>query len=197
MQPTASYDIYPLTPDRWDDLEALFGPNGAYSGCWCMFWRVPRAQFGQRCAHGGAGNKAALREIVSRGDTPGLLAYSDGKPVGWCAVAPREVYTALERSPKRKRIDEQPVWSIVCFYVARGWRKQGVASALVDAAIEYVSSQGGSMLEAYPTLNEPGMKPPTNAAAYMGLSEVFRAAGFTEVARPANTRFVIMRYAIE
>lgn len=81
--------------------------------------------------------------------------------------------------------------------MARGWRKRGVSSALVNAAIEFVRNQGGAMLEAYPSLNEPGMKPPTNAAAYMGLSEVFRAAGFTEAARPANTRFVIMRYAIE
>lgn len=195
-QDMASFEIHPLTPDRWNDLEALFGPRGAYGGCWCMFWRVPRTQFGQQCTNDGAGNKAALHEIVTNGESPGLLAYADGKPVGWCSVGPREVYAALERSPARKRIDDQPVWSITCFYVARGWRKRGVSTALVNAAIDYVRGQGGTMLEAYPTLNEPGMKPPTNSAAYMGLSEVFRAAGFDEVARPANTRFLIMRYAL-
>ena len=194
---TASFKIHPLTPDRWDDLDALFGPRGAYGGFWCMFWRVSRAQFGEQCAHGGADNKAAFREVVVRGDVPGLLAYADGKPVGWCAVAPREVYTALERSTTRKRLDDQPVWSITCFYVAHGWRKRGVSTALVNAAIAHVRNQGGKMLEAYPTLNEPGMKPPSNSAAYMGLSEVFRDAGFVEVARPSNTRRVTMRYAID
>lgn len=197
MQPTkTTFEIQPLTPERWDDLEALFGSRGAYGGCWCMFWRAPRSQFGQQCANNGAGNKTAFHEIVDSGNVPGLLAYANGKPVGWCAVAPREVYSALERSPSRKRIDDQPVWSITCFYVARGWRRKGVSAALVNAAVEYVRSQSGTMLEAYPKLNEPGMKPPTNAAAYMGLSEVFRAAGFIEVARPSSTTFAIMRYAI-
>jgi hypothetical protein len=107
VQPdTISFEIYPLTPDRWNDLESLFGPRGAYGGCWCMFWRIPRTQFGRQCAHDGADNKAALHEVVISGDVPGLLAYADGQPVGWCAVAPREVFTALERSPTRKRIDD-------------------------------------------------------------------------------------------
>jgi GNAT superfamily N-acetyltransferase len=197
MEPgVTSLAIHPLTPERWDDLETLFGHNGAYSGCWCMFWRETRAQFAEQCRNGGAGNREAFRVVVAGGDVPGLLAYADGKPVGWCAVAPREAFAALERSTTRKRIDDQPVWSITCFFVARGWRKRGVCAALVDAAIEYVHGRGGAMLEAYPMLNEPGMEQPSNAAAYMGLSEVFRAAGFAEVARPANARHVTMRYSL-
>ncbi len=197
MPSARAFEIHPLTADRWEDLETLFGPSGAYSGCWCMFWRITRSQFAEQCRNGGAENKAAIHEVVASGEVPGLLAYTDGKPVGWCAVAPREVYAALERSTTRKRIDDQPVWSITCFYVAPGWRKRGVSTALVNAAIEHVRGQGGTMLEAYPTLNEPGMKPPSNSAAYMGLSEVFRAAGFVEVARPGNSRRVTVRYAIE
>jgi GNAT superfamily N-acetyltransferase len=154
---TTSFEIQPLTPDRWDDLETLFGPRGADGGCWCMFWRVTRAEFGRQCAHNGAGNKAAFQAVVASGDAPGLLAYAEGKPVGWCSVAPREVYGALERSPKRRRIDDQPVWSITCFYVADGWRRKGVNSALVQGAIEQVKREGGTLLEAYPRLNAPGM----------------------------------------
>jgi GNAT superfamily N-acetyltransferase len=93
-----------------------------------------------------------------------------------------------------QRIDDQPVWSVACFFVAHGWRRKGVHTALVAAAIDYARSQGATILEAYPTLNEPGVKPPSNAAAYMGLSEVFRAAGFTEVSRVS--RRVTMRYAL-
>ena len=162
-----------------------------------MFWRVTRAEFGRQCAHNGAGNKAAFHALVARGDVPGLLAYTDGRPVGWCSVAPREVYGALERSPKRRRIDNQPVWSIICFYVTDSWRRKGVNSALVQGAIAHVRRQGGTMLEAYPRLNAPGMAQPSDEGAFMGLSEVFRAAGFVEVARPAKSRFVIMRYAIQ
>lgn len=197
MSPTSAYEIQPLTPDRWEDLETLFGPSGAYSGCWCMFWRITRSQFAEQCRNGGPENKAAFRKVVASGEVPGLLAYADGKPVGWCAVAPREVYAALERSTTRKRIDDKPVWAITCFFVAHGWRRKAVYITLVSAAIDHVRSRGGTMLEAYPTLHEPGMKPPSNASAYMGLSAAFRAAGFVEVARAPKTRRVTMRYAIE
>jgi GNAT superfamily N-acetyltransferase len=194
---TTSFEIHPLTPDRWDDLEALFGPRGAYGGCWCMFWRVSRAQFGEQCAHDGAGNKVAFQEVVMRGDVPGLLAYADGKPVGWCAVAPREAFAALERSTTRKRLDDKLVWAITCFYIAHGWRRKAVYITLISAAIDHVRSRGGSLLEAYPALHKPGMKAPSNAPVYMGLSAAFRVTGFVEVERPDNSLRVTMRYAIE
>lgn len=194
MPETMTYEVHPLTPERWDDLATLFGPNGAYSGCWCMFWRLPRAQWSEQARGGGAANKVAFQGVVASGEVPGLLAYAEEKPVGWVALAPRQVYAALERSTTRKRIDDQPVWSITCFFVAHGWRRKGVNTALVAAAIDYARSQGATILEAYPSLNEPGMKPPSNAAAYMGLSEVFRSAGFTEVARARS--HATMRYTL-
>ncbi|HEU4782760.1 MAG TPA: GNAT family N-acetyltransferase [Ktedonobacterales bacterium] len=198
MQPdTSTFEIQPLTPDRWEDLEALFGPRGAYGGCWCMFWRVSGARFAEQCARDGAGNKAAFQEVVMRGDVPGLLAYADGKPVGWCAVAPREVYATLERSTTLKRIDDKPVWVITCFFVAHGWRRKAVYIALISAAIDHVRSLGGRLLEAYPTLHKPGMKAPSNAPVYIGLSAAFRITGFVDVERPGNARRVTVRYSIE
>jgi len=196
MPPVRAFEIQPLTPDRWDDLETLFGPSGEYSGCWCMFWRITRSQFAAQCRNGGAENKAAFHEVVVSGEVPGLLAYAHGKPVGWCAVAPREVYATLERSTTLKRIDDKPVWAITCFFVAHGWRRKAVYIALISAAIDHMRGLGGTMLEAYPTLHEPGMKAPSNAPVYMGLSAAFRIAGFVEVARPGNSRRVTVRYAI-
>src|SRR5947207_1112336 len=99
----------PLTPKRWADFEALFGDNGACGGCWCMFWRLPRAEFQ---AGKYAGNKAAMQKIVRDGAEPGVLAYEGRQPLGWCAVAPREEYVALARSRVLKSVDETPVWSV-------------------------------------------------------------------------------------
>src|SRR2546427_4723800 len=85
----------PLTPPRWSDLERLFGERGACGGCWCMWWKLPHADF---IKDKGAGNKRALKKIVARGPVPGVLAYAGGQPVGWCALEPRANYPRLERS---------------------------------------------------------------------------------------------------
>lgn len=180
--------FHPLTPDRWSDLTRLFGASGAYSGCWCMFWRTSRSQFAR---NGNAGNRRAFRKIVRAGPPPGILAYDGGDPVGWCSVAPRESYSSLERSTTLKRLDERPVWSIVCFFIARSHRSQGVMGALIRAALDYVRDQGGRIVEAYPVV-ERGERIPA-VSSYMGLAEAFRREGFVEVARPSSGRSIMRR----
>src|SRR5882762_10280109 len=93
--------FHALTPPRWPDFEALFGERGACGGCWCMFWRRPRAEF---VAGKGAGNKRAIRALVQKGHVPGVLAYAGAEPVGWCAIAPRACYPALARSRVLKAV---------------------------------------------------------------------------------------------
>ena len=102
------YAIFPVTPQRWDDLEKLFGPRGADGGCWCMYWRLPRREFDLQQ---GEENRAALRHLVFAGAEPGLLAYRAGQPAGWCAIAPREDYPRLAGSRILKPVDARPVWS--------------------------------------------------------------------------------------
>jgi GNAT superfamily N-acetyltransferase len=181
-------EFHPLTPDRWDDLEKLFGERGAYGGCWCMWWRTTRKEFerGQ-----GAGNRAALKAIVESGEAPGILAYLHGEPVGWCAVAPREVYGSLDRSPVLKRLDDTPVWSIVCFFVSRTHRGSGITEALTRAAVEHVRERGGTMIEAYPTAPKDGEVHPLSS--FMGMPAVFERCGFLECARPSKAKIVMRR----
>lgn len=106
----------PATPDRWPDVERLFGPRGACGGCWCMWPRFPGPVYRTRTADA---NKRALRSLVKKSDTPpGILAYEGDTPIGWCALAPREAFPRLERSRTLQRVDDAPVWSIVCFFVA-------------------------------------------------------------------------------
>jgi len=179
----------PLTPDRWPDLEALFGSKGAYGGCWCMWWRLKRSEFekGQ-----GESNRKAFRKIVKKGKEPGLLAYDGNQAVGWCAVAPRDEYSTIRRSRIIRPIDDKPVWSVVCLYVARGQRGRGVARGLVRAAVRYVREHGGWIVEAYPTVPRTGHLP--EMSAFMGTPDLFASAGFREVARPSEARMIMRKY---
>lgn len=176
----------PLEAARWSDLEKLFGPKGAYGGCWCMYWRETRREFAARA---GSGNKRAFRSIVRSRRPTGVLAYAGEAPVGWCAVAPREDYPALERSPVLKRIDDEPVWSITCFYVAREHQGRGVMGALISAAKRYVRERGGRLVEAYPTVPRSARLAPVSS--YMGIPSAFEREGFETVARPSKTRLVM------
>jgi GNAT superfamily N-acetyltransferase len=189
MSSAEGLQILPLTTDNWADLEKLFGQHGAYSGCWCMWWRLSRAEFGRQS---GEQHKAGLRGLVDSGQALGILAYRDGDPVAWVSVAPRETYPSLERSRTLKRVDDQPVWSIVCFFVAKAYRGRGLMVELVRGAVAYAARQGAQIVEAYPV--DPGNRTVHGGTeGYMGLVPVFRRAGFVEVARPSPRR-VVMRY---
>ncbi len=173
----------PLTLDRWPDLEKLFGSRGACGGCWCMFWRLPRARFVKQK---GARNKAAFRRIVNSGPPPGLLGYRNGEPVAWCALAPRDAYPVLDRSRILKRVDERPVWSIVCLFVDKRFRRSGVATRMIDVAKAYARTRGAAILEAYPVEPKTGKTP--DIFAWTGFASSFRRTGFEEVARRSPTR---------
>ena len=179
--------VHPLTPERWGDFEALFGPKGAYGGCWCMWFRRPRAEFAAGCKNGG--NKRAFRAVVRR-DVPGLLAYAGAEAVGWVAVAPREEYGGLARSRTLKPVDDLPVWSVTCFFVAKAHRGQGVTVALLEAAAKFVRKRKGKALEGYPS--DPKARWP-DAFAYHGTVSAFEQAGFAEVRRPSKGRAIMRR----
>jgi GNAT superfamily N-acetyltransferase len=179
--------VRPLTPARWDDFVKLFGERGACAGCWCMWWRLPRAQW---TANGSAGNRRAMKQLVDGGAVTGLLAYAGREPVGWCSLGPRADYSGLARSRTLKPIDDRPVWSVTCFFVARPYRKRGVTAALLAAAVTYARRRGARTVEAYPV--DPG-KPWPDAYAFSGLLPVYLRAGFEEVARPSRTRAVVRR----
>lgn len=184
-------EIHPLTPDRWQDFETLFGTHGAYGGCWCMYWRLPRKDFE---ALKGDTTRRMLKGIVESGEIPGLLAYVEGKPAGWVALAPRVAYPTLQRSRVSAPVDEQPVWSVSCFYIGKGFRRQGLTVALLKAAVAFAAQNGAKIIEGYPT--DPGEKAHVDAYVYTGLFSAFLKAGFVEVMRRAEKR-PIMRFYVE
>jgi GNAT superfamily N-acetyltransferase len=152
-----------------------------------MWWRLDRAAFEK---NKGNRNKQALRRIVASGKPVGVLAYSAGKPVGWCAVAPREVYTRLVNSRVLKPVDAQPVWSVSCFYVRTGFRRTGLSGALLQTAVDYARRNGTKVVEGYPQEPRKGLP---DAFAWSGLLPTFREAGFNEVARRSPTRPIMRK----
>jgi len=184
-RPIQTLEFQPVTPERWPDFEALFGKNGACAGCWCTWWRLARSQFNQQ---GSEGNRQTIRAVIAAGRVPGILAYADGQPAGWCAVAPRSEYASIERSPVLKRVDDQPVWSLTCFFIERQYRRQGLMGRLLEAAIGYARSQGAPILEAYPN-DSPRQF--SASELYMGQMQLFLNAGFVEVARRSAHRPIL------
>lgn len=187
----SSFHFYPATPERWSDLENLFGKNGANAGCWCMFWRLERAMFKKTK---GEGNRQILKQIVEANEQPGILAYEGAQPVGWCGIAPRESLIALENSRILKRVDDQPVWSITCFFILKEARRKGIMESLIKTAVEHAKTNGAQMVEAYPIdMQSPKLMGQTfnSYSGYMGVASVFRALGFEQAGQASETQLIM------
>jgi GNAT superfamily N-acetyltransferase len=182
--------VRPLTPERWPDLEAVFNARGCSiaRGCWCMFYRGSGRQVLPDGVSRREANKGALKALAAADPPAGLIGYRGKVPVGWVTLGPREDYRRLQRSPVARPVDDQPVWSIVCFVVPAPYRHQGVATALLAGAIRYARRRGVRLLEAYP-VDKPGRS--HDDWLWHGAKSMYDHAGFHEVARRKPTRPVV------
>jgi GNAT superfamily N-acetyltransferase len=173
-------DVRPATPARWDDLVELFvrpGPRGGKpftDGCWCQFWHLRGKAYD---AGWGESNRQRLERQVRSRRAPGLLAFLDGEPIGWCRLGPREEFERLEASRALARVDDEEVWSVVCFSVYPDAKRRGIASALLHAACAHAAGAGARILEGYAARPEH-----PNIDSYTGYLPMFLAAGFERVA---------------
>jgi GNAT superfamily N-acetyltransferase len=179
--------IHDATPDRWPDVVTVMGTRGDPSRCWCQFFRIAGAGWDRATA-------PAMRDALHgqvRGDVPpGVLAFRDDEPVGWCAVAPRGSYARLGRSTVAQATDDGPgVWAVTCFVVRVGHRRKGVASALLAGALDLAGRHGATVVEGYPV--DAAARKASSAELYHGPLSVFLDAGFAEVARPSAARAVV------
>lgn len=189
----APLEFVPLSADRIDDLAEVFAAGGDAKWCWCASFRLRGRDFRRTRP---ADNRATLTRAAERADrgaatTPGLVAYREGRPVGWVSLGPREDYPRLVHSRVLAPVDDQPVWSIVCFVVAKPERGQGIARALLGAAVDFARAQGATMLEAYPL--DPGQGRVGAAYAYCGSLTMFEDAGFRVVATRRMNRLTAPR----
>lgn len=177
------WEVRPLTEATWADFETLFGSKGACGGCWCMHWRLRGKAFTEGK---GAPNREAMRSLVRSGEQPGLIGYWEGAPVAWCALAPREAYPRLVHSKTLAAVDDAPVWSVVCFFITKPFRRRGLGVRMLTEACDFVCGRGAKILEGYPTDTAGGVLP--DPFVYTGLPEIFVKAGFHEVARRSKSR---------
>jgi GNAT superfamily N-acetyltransferase len=182
--------VRPLTAERWQDVEAIFGARGCSvaRGCWCMYYRLSgRTEVPAGLTRAQA-NRKSLRALVRKDPPPGLIGYRGKTPVGWVSLGPRAQYRKLERSIVMKPVDDQPVWSVICFVVPAEFRNQGVAKALLEGAIAYAKRRRVRLLEAYP-VDARGKA--ADDSLWFGTTSMFDAAGFVEVARRKPRRPVV------
>jgi GNAT superfamily N-acetyltransferase len=185
-------EVHPVTPDRLADLADLFGSNGTTRGCWCMWFRAPRPE-----VHAGwsGGNRVAFEAMAAVADPPpGVLAYRDGVPLGWCAIAPRSHYPAAI-GPRtrilrgRDPAEDDRVWLVSCFFVRVGHRRTGLTRALLEDAVALAARYAATAVEGFP-LAGPGS---ATGDRFVGTQSLFLACGFTVIARPTPARVVVRR----
>lgn len=181
----------PLSKNNWDEFVTLFGERGACGNCWCQAYRLPKTEFD--AGKKNDGNKMKMKDLVWNNRPTGILAFYEGKAIAWCALAPREDFIRLERSRVHKRIDNKPVWSIICFFIKKKFRMMGVSSIMLKAVIEHARRNNISVLEAYPLIPTSGKLP--DAFAWIGLYTTFKKAGF-RIADHSSKNRPLVRYYI-
>jgi len=176
--------VRPLTSDLWPALEDLFGTLGACNGCWCMYWRIG-AEYRKRPREQ---NRDDFRKIIDDGPPPGLVAFQGDLAIGWCQLTPRNALPMIDRNWRLRRVDDLLVWCISCFYVRKGYRRQGVTSELIKGALKYAKAHGAIAIEAYPL--DADLSPSSSSTGY---ASTFVRAGFEIIGRHFAPR-PIMRY---
>ncbi|MHA7221575.1 GNAT family N-acetyltransferase [Arthrobacter sp. RHLT1-20] len=180
---------------QWPDVERLFGVRGEPARCWCRFFALTGSEWS---GTGPDARKGQLRAKFDGGSpAPGVIAFRDGQAVGWCAVEPRPCYPRILRSkvvtsagPAAAGPGGTRVWSVSCFVVAPGQRRQGVARALLSAAVKHAFSHGAAVVEGYPV--DPARRPKAGPAdLYHGTLGLFLGAGFDLVSDAVPGRAVV------
>ncbi|MGW5205970.1 GNAT family N-acetyltransferase [Streptomyces griseoincarnatus] len=162
---------------EFEDVRALLGPKSPQANvCWCLSYRIP-SKLNRELRGPARGEHVA--ELLRSGAPLGVLAYEDGAPVGWAAVAPR-ADTSFARNRKIPHVDDLPVWSLWCIRVRPGHRGEGLSHALIAGAVEYARAQGAPAVEAHPLDNGDARVDLT--MAYPGLRKNFERAGFAHAA---------------
>jgi GNAT superfamily N-acetyltransferase len=177
-----SVECFPLTPDRFPDIEEVFGERGTARRCFCMHWRRPDGGFQDT-----RDNRARFSDITEQGPPPGLVGYLDGRPVGWVQVGPIDDFPTILRSRLFKPVDDTPTWSINCFVVKVGHRRRGIGLGLLTAAVDYAKQCGARVIEAYPVDGDRS----SSVDYFTGTMGMFDSHGFVELIRRNDTRPIV------
>jgi GNAT superfamily N-acetyltransferase len=190
LKSSANFEVVPVTKSNWNLFMKLFGEKGACGNCWCMYYRLSRADY--QAGKFDDGNKRSMKDIIWAGNPAGLIGLLEGEPVAWCAFAPREDFIKLERSRVHKRIDDKEVWSIPCFFIHKNYRRSGISTLLLEGAIVYAKNNGIKIIEAYPAI--PTKENMPDSFAWIGLYKSFERTGFVIADRTSKNRPMVRYY---
>ncbi len=182
--------VEPVTKKNWNKFVELFGEKGACGNCWCMYYRLTKADFIEGKVDDG--NKNAIKKLVREGKPVGLIGLLEGQAIAWCAFAPREDFIKLNKSRVHKRIDDKDVWSIPCLFINKYYRRSGVSVLLLKGAINYARENKIKIIEAYPMIPTQDKIP--DSFAWIGLFKSFERAGFKIVDRISKNRPMVRYY---
>jgi GNAT superfamily N-acetyltransferase len=176
--------IRPLTAARVDDVKTV--TRGTWgSACWDLFPRYTAAQKRELGIVGGgpgaaeAKRRAALAKLARRRkNSAGLVAYEDGEPIGWISLGPRYDFSMIDKSRATPPVDDVAAWVIPCITVRRGHRGQGIAVAMIRAAVDYAGQRGAPAVEAYPRAEGKRLH---DDLAFFGTEAMFQKAGFRKI----------------
>lgn len=186
-----SVAIHPLTPDRWDDFEALFNSASATRNCWCMWWRIAGNAWRETTK---ASRKAAFHDIAQADPPPGLLAYDGAAPVGWVQVTPRDAvprFNATRTGKPQPGRDPDRTWVVTCFFIAPSHRQRGLMEKLARAACAFAAANGAETVEAAALAPKTPLQ---RSDGYVGLASALARAGFVAVEQRTDIR-VFMRWS--
>jgi GNAT superfamily N-acetyltransferase len=189
MDIKSSFSFAAVTPEKWEDFEALFGARGACGGCWCMHWRLNSKDFEEGK---GEQNRNSMKKMILSGKKPGILVYNGDEPVAWCSVSPRENFVYFKTSRTFKPVDDKKVWAITCLFTRKEYRRKGLTTAILGFVQEHVKNEGGKIIEAYP-FDLQGQELP-DSFVWKGLYQSYIKAGFKEIARRSGKRPIVRYY---
>ena len=178
----------PVTSDNWTDFEKLFESRGGPKSCWCTVWRtVEKRTDSDRPA---TAKKREMERRISDGEPVGLLGYAGAEPVAWCSIAPRNTCRATMSDPMPGD-ENQNIWSIVCFFVSRSHRGQGVLRSLIAAAETHAAKHGATLVEGYPVDED------APSYRFGGFLPTFEQAGYSRVGKKGARRHVVRKRLTE
>jgi hypothetical protein len=181
-----AYTIRALDETTWDAFAALVeANNGVFGGCWCLGFHPEDSKHltpELRCER--------KHERVRAGTAHAALVFGGDDCLGWCQFGPPdEVPRIKNRAAYEKGQSTPPDWRIVCHFVGKGHRRQGVASAALAGALDLIADLGGGTVEGYP---EDAAAVPAGFL-FNGALSTFERLGFTRERKIGKHRWVVTR----
>ncbi len=182
-----TYTVLPLTATTWEAFaELVERNNGIFGGCWCMAFHP---EGGDRAAQGEL-NRRRKHDRVRSKTAHAALVFDGDECVGWCQFgAPDEVPKIKNRAAYEKSLTTLPDWRIACNFVGKGHRRQGVATAALEGAIDLIARLGGGTVEGYP---EAARSVPAGFL-FNGALSTYEKLGFVRDRRIGKHRWVVTK----